>query len=133
MRVDVSVRDDMIDVFTALLNGGQIRIYDGSRPATPAAAITTQVLLATLTFNATAFGASSNASAAANAITADSAIDANGTASWARLVTSGGTAVADCTVSATGGGGDIQFPTVSFTASVEASISSFTVSLGLGS
>jgi hypothetical protein len=133
MRVSTASRNTIIDAWTALSNGGTIEIYDGSRPATPETAITTQVLLATLTFDATAFGSAASASATANAITADSAIDANGTAAWARIRTSGGTAVADCTVSATGGGGDIQFPTVAFTASVEASISSFSVSMGLGS
>jgi hypothetical protein len=133
MRVSTASRNTMIDAWTALLNGGSIRIYDGSRPATPETAVSTQTLLATLTFGSPAFGSAASASAAANAITADSAIDTNGTAAWARILTSGGTAVADCTVSATGGGGDIQFPTVSFVAGVEASISSFTVSLGLGS
>lgn len=133
MRVSTASRNTMIDAWTALLNGGTIRIYDGSRPATPETAVSTQVLLAELTLNATAFGAAASASASANAITADSDIDASGTASWARVRTSGGTAVADLTVTATGGGGDIEFNSVAFQADAQASISSFTVSLAIGS
>lgn len=133
MRVSVDARDDMIDAHNANLNGGQIRIYDGVRPASPAVAITTQVLLATLTFDSPAFGASASATAAANAITADTNIDAQGTASWARLVTSGGAAVDDCTVGATGSGADIEFGSVLFQAGAQATMSSFTISMPLGS
>jgi hypothetical protein len=121
----------MIDAWTALLNGGSIRIYDGTRPATPETAVSTQVLLAELTFNATAFAAASAASASANAITADTAANATGTATWARILTSGGTAVGDLTVSATGGGGDLQFASTSIVASAQVSITSFTVSMDL--
>lgn len=123
----------MIDAWTALLNGGSIRIYDGSRPATPETAVSTQTLLATLTFNATAFGAASSASASANAITADTSADATGTAAWARVLTSGGTAVADLTVTASGGGGDIEFNSVAIQAGAQVSITAFTVSMAIGS
>jgi hypothetical protein len=133
MRVSTSSRNTMIDAWTALLNGGSIRIYDGSRPATPETAVSTQTLLATLTFNATAFGAASSASASANAITADTSADATGTAAWARVLTSGGTAVADLTVTASGGGGDIEFNSVAIQAGAQVSITAFTVSMAIGS
>jgi hypothetical protein len=132
MRVSIAVRDDMIDAFTAALNGGSIRFYDGSRPATTETAISTQVLLVTLTFNATAFGASSSASASANAI-GSGTVAATGAATWARLVNSSGTAVADATVTATGGGGDIQMDGVDFGAGGTVSLSSFTISQPAGS
>lgn len=131
MRVSTASRNTMIDSWTALLNGGSIRIYDGTRPATPETAVSTQVLLAELTFNATAFAAASSASATANAITADTSANATGTASWARVLTSGGTAVGDLTVTATGGGGDMQFPNPSIVASAQVSLTSFTVSMDL--
>ncbi|XXX79194.1 hypothetical protein WMF30_10510 [Sorangium sp. So ce134] len=133
MRVSTASRNTMIDAWTALLNGGSIRIYDGSRPATPETAVSTQVLLATLTLNATAFGAAASASATANAITSDSSADATGTAAWARVVTSGGTAVADLTVGATGSGADIEFNSVAFQAGAQISISAFAVSMPIGS
>src|SRR5688500_17721187 len=111
MRVSTASRNSMIDVWTALLDGGTLRIYDGTRPATPEPAVSTQTLLAELTFHATAFVAASSASATANAITSDGSANATGTASCARVLASGGTAVGDLTVTATGGGGDLTSPT----------------------
>ncbi|WP_438029047.1 hypothetical protein [Sorangium sp. So ce233] len=122
----------MIDVFTALLDGGELRFYDGSRPATPETAISTQELLVTLDFNADAFTAAASASATANAIVAGTVVT-QGTAAWARAVTSGGTAVADLTVTAAGGGGDIEFPGLLWDVGAEISISSFTISQPIGS
>lgn len=68
-----------------------MRIYDGTQPTDPDTAITSQVLLAELTLNATAFAAASSASKTANAITADASANATGTASWGTLVRSNGT------------------------------------------
>lgn len=85
------------DAQLALLNSGTIEIYDGAQPATPLTAITTQVLLAVLTFGATAFAASVAGAALANAITNDSDANATGIPAWARLKKSGGTALMDCT------------------------------------
>jgi hypothetical protein len=70
------------DAVTALANSGFIKVYDGAQPATADTAITTQVLLATLTFGATAFGSAVAGVATANSITSDSAADATGTAAW---------------------------------------------------
>ena len=131
MRVSTASRNTMIDAWTALLNGGSLRIYDGTQPATPETAVSTQVLLAELTFNATAFGAASSAAATANAITSDSAANATGTATWARVLTSGGTAVADLSVGTTGGDEDMLFPNPSIVASAQVGITSFTVEMDL--
>jgi hypothetical protein len=81
------------DAVTAHLNNGYLRIYDGTQPADADTAITTQVLLAELRWNATAFGAASNGVATANAITSDSDADATGTATWFRALRSNGTSV----------------------------------------
>lgn len=79
------------DAMAALANSGKLRVYDGSQPATADTAITSQVLLAELTMNATAFGAAVAGVATANAITQDSAADATGTATWFRVWKSDGT------------------------------------------
>jgi len=80
------------DAVSALLTNGYLRVYDGTQPATADTAITTQVLLAELRFNASAaFGAASNGVATANAITSDSSANATGTASWFRALKSDGT------------------------------------------
>jgi hypothetical protein len=84
-------RNAACNAHTALLNSGKLRIYDGTQAATADTAIGAQVLLAELTFNATAFGAASAGVATANAITQDSSANATGTASWYRCLKSDGT------------------------------------------
>lgn len=81
------------DSVTSLLDNGYLRIYDGTQPATANTAITSQVLLAELRFNATAFAAAANGAASANSITADPSANATGTASWFRALQSDGTSV----------------------------------------
>lgn len=84
-------RNAAADAICALLNSGKLRIYDGAQPANPNTAISTQTLLAELTFGATAFGAASAGVATANAITGDTSADATGTATWFRTLKSDGT------------------------------------------
>ena len=81
------------DDLSARLNSGFLRIYDGTQPATADTAITTQVLLAELTFSATAAPATSNGLITFNAIGSDTSADATGTASWFRCFASNGTTV----------------------------------------
>src|SRR5512140_3029180 len=81
------------DAMAVLCNSGYLRIYDGAQPATADTAVSTQTLLAELRFGATAFGASVNGVATANAITADSSANATGTAAWFRVLKSDGTTV----------------------------------------
>src|SRR5579859_1490112 len=81
---------------------GLLRIYDATgtgQPATPETAVTTQVLLATLTINTTFAAASGSNPASSVAATITSGVAAaTGTAVWFRLLTSGGTAIMDGTV-----------------------------------
>lgn len=83
-----------------------IEIYDGTQPASPDTAITSQVLLCTLTGNATSFGSASAAVLTLNAITSGTGTAAatvsGKRATWARIKTSGGTAHIDCTVGTNG-------------------------------
>src|SRR5690349_3952075 len=103
--VSTSAAKTMLDALTALVGAsGTINIYDGTQPTGPGTAVTTQTLLVTLTFGATPFGAATTASpsvASANAITSGTAV-ASGTATWARIATSGGTAIVDLSVAASG-------------------------------
>ena len=85
-----------------LCNGGFIKIYDGTQPANADTAITTQNLLVTLPFSATAFGTPANGVATANPITGANAIMTS-TATWSRQYKSDGvTAVYDGTVGVSG-------------------------------
>lgn len=86
------------DALAAQFNGGKMRIYDGAQPATADTAITTQTLLAELTYANPAFGAAVAGLITANAITTDVDADATGIAAWFRAVTSGGATIMDGTV-----------------------------------
>lgn len=92
-KVTVARRNAMIDNCVGNLNSGYLRIYDGTQPADADTAITSQVLLAELTWNATAFASASGASASANAIGSDTSANATGTATWFRCFKSDGTTV----------------------------------------
>lgn len=81
------------DALGTLLDNGYLRLYDGAQPATADTAVSTQVLLAELRFAADAFPAAVGGLLTANAITADSAANATGTASWFRALKSDGTTV----------------------------------------
>lgn len=94
--------DAIVDLIDAGDSAGEIRIYDGAPPSSANDAVTTQTLLATLTFSATAFQGSSGGTVTANAVTQDSSADATGTATWARIVSkdtsTGATTVMDVDV-----------------------------------
>lgn len=114
------------DAMAALANSGKLRIYDGSQPATADTAITSQVLLAELTMNATAFGAAVAGVATANAITQDSAADATGTAAWFRLWKSDGT-TAICDGSVGAATADLILNAVAIVAGAAVSVTAFTL------
>lgn len=106
---------------TALLNAikaaidagsgpGTVELYNGTMPATPATAVTTQTKLGTLTFSDPCGSVSGNL-LTMSAITQDSSADATGTASWARIKDSDGVVVEDIDVTSSGGGGVLQMNT----------------------
>jgi hypothetical protein len=102
-KVSIASRKAELDALRVLLDGGFLDILDGSQPATPDTAITSQVRGARLTLGNPAFAAASNvgdvARIVANAITSDSDADATITATWFRAYkTDGTTAVCDGTV-----------------------------------
>lgn len=120
-----ALRNAQLDAVTAAIGtSGKLRIYDGTRPATGG---TVTNLLAELPLSATAAPAASTALLTLNSITSDSAADATGTASWFRIVTSANAFVIDGSVTATGGGGDLQINSVSLTAGGIVSVTSFTI------
>jgi len=111
-----ATRNGLADYVVDQLNSGTLEIQTSGG---------TEV--ATLTFGATAFGDATGGTATANAITKDSSAT-GGTAARAQFKTSGGTAIVQCSVTATGGGGDITLSTVTIAATDEVSISSLTYS-----
>jgi hypothetical protein len=131
IKLSTAARNALLDGLTTTAGGSaKLRIYDGSQPAGPGTAVSTQTLLAELTCNATFAPSASGGVLTLNSITADSSADATGTASWFRLLTSGSTAVLDGSVTATGGGGDMTLSSTSITSGASVAISSFTVTAG---
>lgn len=104
-------------IATAVGNAGLWRIYDGSRPATGGTATT---LLAELTCGSPFAGSAASGVLTLNSITQDSSANATGTASWARIVTSGGTFVIDMNVGTSGS--DLNLTTTSIVSTQPVSI-----------
>ena len=108
--------------FANLCNGGLMKFYDGTQPATADTAVGAQVLGVTLTFNATAFGAPVSGLLTANAITSGVAV-ASITPTWARILKSDGTTVV-CDVSAGASGANATIG--AFTSGTTVNCTSFT-------
>jgi len=128
LKTSIVSRNAELDALRVLANSGLLRLYDGTQPATPETAVTTQNLLAELTMNATAFGASAAGVITANTITADSDANATGTAAWYRLLESDGTTVLwDGSVGTASA--DIGMNSVAIQIHAQVSVSSFTYTL----
>jgi hypothetical protein len=131
LKLSNNVVNPQADALSDLADNGYLRIYDGTQPATADTAITTQVLLAELRFNATAAPAASNGVLTFNAITQDSSANNTGTASWFRALKSdGSTVLFDGAVGTSGS--DMNIYTTSIVAGAIVGVSSFgyTVSKG---
>lgn len=131
LKLSNNVVNPQADALSDLADNGYLRIYDGTQPATADTAITTQVLLAELRFNATAAPAASNGVLTFNAITQDSSANNTGTASWFRALKSdGSTALFDGSVGTSGS--DINIATTSIVAGAIVGVSSFVYTVNKG-
>ena len=119
--------DALVDSLDAGAAAGTIKIYDGTRPANPNAAIT-GTLLATVTCIDPAFGAASNGVATLSDPAAVTAV-ATGTATHFRAADSDGNAKFDGSVTATGGGGDLTLATTSITSGLSVDLTGGTITV----
>jgi len=103
------------------------QIDEGTPPGTLVFQTSGDVEVATCTFGNPAFGAASSGTATANAITDDTSAT-GGTIAKARLKNQAGTDKIICSVTATGGGGDIELNSVSVSAGQTVSVTSLTYS-----
>ncbi len=103
LKYAATLKNAQLDAITTALGAsGFLDIYDGTQPASPDTAITTQNKLAHMALSATAAGAASGGVLTFSAIADDASADFTGTASWFRMTTSGGTAKVDGTVGTSG-------------------------------
>lgn len=130
LGINVTTRNAMLDAITTRAGASALlRIYDGSRPATGGTATT---LLAQLTCNATFAPGASSGVLTLNAIASATSAAATGTATWFRIVQSGGsTHVLDGSVSTVAAGtGDMQLDSTSIVLGGTVAISSATITAG---
>lgn len=131
LKLSITAVNAEADAVSDLLDNGYLRIYDGTQPANANTAITTQVLLAELRFNATAAPAASGGVLTMNSITQDSSADNTGTATWFRALKSdGSTVVFDGSVSTSGANLNLGSTSITSGASVAVTSMAFTVSAG---
>jgi hypothetical protein len=131
-RLPLSARNAMLDALTALSNAGAgpavAQIRSGSQPASADNAATGTVL-ATFTFSDPAFGAAVAGVATVDVTPALTvAASATGTAGWYRLMDSNAATVIDGSVTATGGGGDMQINDTGLVSTVGVTITGWTIS-----
>lgn len=90
---------------------GTIVLYSGSVPANANTALSGNTVLAVLTCSDPSAASAASKTLTLNAITQDSSADATGDATFFRVVDSDGNVVLQGSVSAVGGGGDLQMNT----------------------
>lgn len=136
MRVADGARNAMLDALRILIDtgagAGTVKFYDGAMPDDADDAIGAQVLLAELFFSDPAAPAASGGVLTLDSITEDSAADASGTVTWARVEDSNGNNIFDCDVTASGGGGGIELNTVNIVIGGPVRITAFTLTAPAG-
>ncbi len=131
LKISTPAVNAQADALSDLLDNGYLRIYDGTQPANANTAITTQVLLAELRFNATASPAASGGVLTMNSITQDSSANNTGTATWFRALKSdGSTVVFDGSVGAASC--DLNLGSTSITSGASVAVTSMTYTVSAG-
>ena len=121
----VTTRNAQLDaITTAVGNAGKLRIYDGVRPATGGAATT---LLAEFTLGSP-FAPGAAAAVLSPTLPASTTGVAASTATWFRVVTSGGTQVIDG--SAGTAGTDLILTTATISIGLTINVTSWTITRG---
>jgi hypothetical protein len=117
-------------------SGGKFTLYTSPMPSTGGGAVGAatqlgQVTLASTLGTVTWNSGTNKYDLTFNASTPDMVTDADGTAAWARITSSGGTWIADFDVTATGGGGAIIMPNTTIYSGGTLTLSSAVLSLPL--
>ena len=130
LSFSTTLRNNRADQITSAIGGSALlRIYAGTAPTNVGTALgggNTQ--LAELTCNATFAPSATGGVLTLNSITQDSSADATGTATFFRILTSGGTAVMQGTVGTSGS--DLNLNTTAISSGAAVSITSFVITEG---
>lgn len=120
--------DLVVDALDAGAGAATVEIRTGSQPATADTAVS-GTLLATFTLADPAFGASSSGTATLASTPRSTTGAVAGTAGWFRAKDSTGATCFDGSVTATGGGGDLQLNTTTVSVGVALDITAGTVTM----
>ena len=132
-RISNNAAKAACDAIVDLLDGGSgaatVEIRSGAAP-TNCEDADSGTLLAVLTCSDPAFGAAADANpggrATASSVTSDSSANATGTAAHFRAKDSNGVVITQGSVTATGGGGDMEINSTSVVSGVEVAITAWT-------
>lgn len=129
VKLSVLAKNALLDAITAQLGAGAlIDLYDGSQPASPDTAVSTQNKLVTLTGGTPFAPGASGGVLTANAIASGVGGAPAGTgkvATWFRASTSGGTAKLDGSVGAAGA--DLNINNTNIATGQTVTVSAFTI------
>lgn len=124
----IGLRNNQLDEITALIDAdasaGEIRLYDGTRPATGGAVTT---LVSTLVLSVTSAGAASGATLVITPPSDDTSA-VGGTTTWFRVVDGAAVFVMDGDVGT--GGSDLNLNTTVITVGVNVEITQFDIGAG---
>lgn len=131
LKISTTAVNAQADALSDLLDNGYLRIYDGTQPANANTAITSQVLLAELRFNATAAPAASGGVLTMSSIAQDSSANNTSTATWFRALKSdGSTVVFDGSVGTASC--DLNLGSTSITSGASVAVTSMTYTVSAG-
>jgi hypothetical protein len=133
LQLSTAVRGARVDAITSATGtNAKLRFYNAPRPADANTAVSTQSLLAQLTCGALSFaGGASGGTITVSAITAENALAAASTgttATWFRLVTSGGATIMDGNVATSAS--DLNVSSTTFVSGQQVSVTSWTITDG---
>jgi hypothetical protein len=127
VRLNDNLANDLLDGIDAVFNSGVLEIRSGSQPSSANDAAT-GTLLATETVPADAFAAAASRSKGKNGTwqtTGEAGAGAGTNAGWFRLKNSGDTRRIDGSVTATGGGGQMELDNISIASGQTVTITAF--------
>jgi hypothetical protein len=129
LRLSTVARNTQLDALAALTDGGYLRIYNGTQPASPDIPVSTQTLLAELRFSTPAFGSASGGIITAEAITDEDAALSTGVATWFRVLDAGENVLWDGSVGSVNS--NINLSSTSIQSGARVSLSSFIFTLAM--
>ncbi|MER7213197.1 hypothetical protein ABT340_39555 [Streptosporangium sp. NPDC000239] len=134
-RLSTTARNAAADAVVDLLDAGSgpaiVEIRTGTQPTT-ANDTATGTLLATLTLADPAYGSASSGAATMASTPRTATGVAAGTAGWFRMKDSAGNTVLDGSVTATGGGGQLELATTSISVGLTVEVTAGTVTMPAG-